>query len=184
MQLKFFSFLAVLTTLTLSICGTFALYQPAVAKGSQFFCKTATTKDGTIVPATIARTESGEEIPLILWISNYFSAVGGTPQNRCEEVSKRFQRYHDNGWLKYITTGIFNNYSVICVAKSVKSECLKSDIIVTLPPGIDRFDALSKLLDLNRIASGRPLYLTDDLIIYINGEAFINVEILIKRNAK
>jgi hypothetical protein len=86
---------------------------------------------------------------------------------------------------------IINYASAIILVETVNlrflhsfSESLKSDIIVTLPPGIDRFDALSKLLDLNRIASGRPLYLTDDLIIYRNGEAFINVEILIKRNAK
>jgi len=161
----------------------FSLYQPAaVAGGTQFSCKTDTTEDGIIVPATIAKTEKGTETSIILWISRYFTASGGTPEARCANVSNRLQRYYDNGWLTYFKTDVVNNLGVICVARSASSKCLNSDVIVTLPPNVNRFQALDQLLKLQRIASsGKPLYLTDEFIIYRDGEALINVKVMIDR---
>jgi hypothetical protein len=175
---------ATLTKFTVFISVIFSLYQPAVvAGGTQFSCKTATTEDGITVPATIAKTEKGTEIPIILWISKYFSSSGGTPQSRCNTVSNRLQRYHDNGWLTtYFTADVVNNLGVICIVRSTSSKCLNSDVIVTLPPNVNRFKALDQLMALQRNASsGKPLYLTDNLIIYRNGEAFINVKVMIDR---
>jgi hypothetical protein len=174
--------LAKLMFLTQAIFFTstiFAFTPSVIARETKFFCGTAITENGVTVPATITRSERGQEIALILWVSKYFK---GTPQSRCLEVSSRFQKYYENELLPYIRTDVINNLGVICVGRSSSVEkCLKSDVIVTLLPNVNRFEALDRLLSLGRFASGRPIYLTDTLIIYRNGEALVNVKIFMDR---
>jgi hypothetical protein len=79
----------------------------AKAQNSVFYCGT----DGEI-PTTMAST-SQDEVPVIRWVSDYFADSGWTPQARCEEVSQRFQTYHQNGSLKFLTTGRMNGQPVV-----------------------------------------------------------------------
>ncbi len=158
-------------------CGIVFAFHPSVtAQETNFSCGAAIHNQQT-VPATLAFSRrGGSPVHLIYWISEYFSRSGSTPQQRCEITSERLQTYYDNGLLQrqYIRTGMFNNYGVICITRTVGGECLESDILITLLPGVDRFNALSNLFDLNRIAAGRPLYLTDDLIFYTDREAYVS----------
>lgn len=154
---------------------------PGLAQDTEFFCGEGETTQEETVPATIARTSSNEEIIVILWAAEYFNQADNTSEFRCQLVSRRFQRYLDNDLLKYISVGIFNGLEVICVARSLSESCAETDIIVTLPPGVDRFEALDALLDLRRLAAGRPLYLTDNLISYRDGEVYINFDTFVNR---
>jgi hypothetical protein len=159
-----------------------SLYQKSlVASESTFFCGSESYR-GETVPTTYINPETGgQAIAFIYWVSDYFENAGGTPQRRCEEVSRRLQAYYDAGLLEHINTGIVNDLSVICIARSTDNRCTDSDIIVTLAPNVDRFNALRVMTHIRRQVNLRPLELTDDLIVYQNGEAYINFEVFIER---
>lgn len=123
-------------------------------------------------PVTLARTPRGD-IAVIRWASGFFSGAGFTPQKRCEEVSSRFQTYHSNGTLKYLTTGRVNNQPVICTAQNRGSGC--RDVLITLEPEDNPNQVLRQLLSirsgassgpLSRGGSTRPLYI--NLYEYLN----------------
>jgi Circadian oscillating protein COP23 len=159
---------------------TVNLQLSTLAKDDKFFCETEINHQGKTIPSTIARAKRGNEIRIIYWFSEYFVSSGDTPIERCKKTSQQFQKYYDNGWLKYIRTGSLNGFGVICVSRIQGGQCLTTDIITILPPNIDRVKALDNLLDLRRIVSGKPLYLSNQLITYENGEAYINFNIFLK----
>jgi len=85
-------------------------------------------------PTTVVDTPRGK-IQLIVWESDYFRDAGWTPLKRCQEVTKRFQEFSDQGVLKYITTGKINKYPVICVARQVPGkgyQCQSNGLLITL----------------------------------------------------
>ena len=128
-----------------------------------FFCGTQTYRNER-VPVTYINPETGgRPVALIHWVSEYFSASGATPQRRCEIVTTRLQAYYDEGSLGNINTAKFSNGSqVICVVRSNSYECTEADIVLTLPPGVDRFDALNVMTDMVNALRSAPLELTDD----------------------
>lgn len=118
--------------------------------GVSFECRTST--DG--VPTTMAVTERGS-IPLIRFISNYFSESGWNPQRRCDEIASRFQTYNSQGTLKYFTTGQKNGYPALCVVKEQNGGCL--DLLITLKKGDDPNAPLRQLLELRDRGNSGPL---------------------------
>ncbi|UBF24623.1 COP23 domain-containing protein [Kovacikia minuta CCNUW1] len=63
------------------------------------------------------------------------SALGGgwTPQNRCNEISRRLESYRPDGLLE-MRTGVENGYNTVCVTTQRVSNCR---IVLTVPPGQD-----------------------------------------------
>lgn len=64
------------------------------------------------------------------------SQLGGgwTPERRCNEITRRFEAYRQDGLLE-LTTDVENNYDIICVTTQVSpSDCR---IVLTVPPGQD-----------------------------------------------
>ncbi len=85
-------------------------------------------------PTTVVDTPRGR-IQLIVWESDYFRDSGWSPQKRCQEVTKRFQDFSDQGILKFVTTGKMNKYPVICVGKQVPGggyQCQPNGLLITL----------------------------------------------------
>jgi len=118
-----------------------------VARG--FTCGTAAG-----VPATNAVTSSGKQLPVIRWTSSTFNDAGWSQQRRCEEVSARFDSFHKQGRLNYITTGRMNGLPVICTAPSKESGC--DGLLFTLKPGQDATATLKNLLEI-RVKARGPL---------------------------
>lgn len=121
------------------------------------------------VPATMAKTRRGY-VPVIKWSSEYFGASGWSPEARCQEVSKRFESYHRDGTLNFLTTGRMNRQSVVCVAQSQGGPC--SGLLFTLKPGSNPGQTLQKLLDVRHRATG-PLN-ESAARVYIDMEKFLN----------
>lgn len=96
------------------------------------------------VPATLALTSEGYS-PVIRWKSNYFSADGYDPLYRCQVVSPKFEKYHKQGILNYLTTGVHDGNNIVCVAKEKDGPCV--GVLFTLKPGSDSFMTLKRLLD-------------------------------------
>lgn len=95
-------------------------------------------------------------------------------------MAARFQRYHDNGTLNYMRTDKSGNYPVICIASDKGGNCRQQDVLVTLEPGTDADAVLQRMLDLRRRVGG-PIELSDDLFFYVDGEAYVDMEVFLKQ---
>ncbi len=111
--------------------------------------------DANGVPATVVKTKSGKQVPIIYWKSSTFSGSGWTPERRCREVSMRFQQFHSTDNLEFITTGRMNGLPVICVANSNGGPC--AGLLYTLKPGQNATATLQKLFDVQKKPDGSPL---------------------------
>jgi hypothetical protein len=96
------------------------------------------------VPATLALTSEGYS-PVIRWKSGYFAADGYDPLYRCQVVSPKFEKYHKQGILNYLTTGVHSGNNIVCVAKEKDGPC--TGVLFTLKPGSDPMTTLRRLLD-------------------------------------
>jgi hypothetical protein len=111
-----------------------------------FYCGTS---QGS--PATLAKSGS-RVVPIIRWSSDAFSDSGFSPERRCQEVSKRFQTYYDDGSLSFITTGRMNGQNVVCVARSHGGPC--AGLLFTLKPGANPTQVINQLFNIRTRASG------------------------------
>lgn len=150
--------------------------QPTYAVDTIFFCGKS-KHQGRTVPATYVRTQSGRQLMMLRWVSENSFPPPWTPQIRCNEVSRRFQRSYDHGTLRYIITGIINKQSVVCAVAQQGDACTNNNVLFTLKPGTKPSAVLTSLLDTRGLAAGRVLDEAggDDLIIdvgaYIQGIA-------------
>ena len=115
-------------------------------------------------------TKSGKQVPIIYWKSETFSSSGWTPTRRCQEVSARFQDYHQSGMLNYITTGRMNGLPVICVAKTNGGGC--AGLLYTLKPGQNATATLKKVLDVQTKPGAAPLEETTARL-YVNFDSMV-----------
>jgi hypothetical protein len=107
-------------------------------------------------PTTIVDTARGR-IELIVWKNNYFSQSGWTPQRRCNHISQRFQKFSDNGTLRYVAVGTMNEQKIICVAIKKKSgiRCRDDGLLLTLEPKDDPNTVLDLLFNYaSRVSTG------------------------------
>ncbi|HIK38055.1 MAG: COP23 domain-containing protein [Geminocystis sp.] len=109
-------------------------------------------------PTTVVDTPRGR-IALIVWQSDYFRSSGWTPQKRCYEVTRRFQKFSDEGKLRYITTGTINNQPAICVGERKPGgfECLPDGLLITLERGDNPKEVLQNLFLAANPVGGRSL---------------------------
>jgi hypothetical protein len=126
-----------------------ATISPVAAQPSDAKFSCGTTQG---VPATVVQTSRGN-ITVIRWVSNVFGEQYG-PEYRCRVVSAKFQQFHKDGQLNYLTTGVSNGQSVVCVASSKGGPC--SGILFTLKPGSDPQNTLARLMNV-RVQAGPAL---------------------------
>ncbi|MBN3907740.1 MAG: hypothetical protein HWQ35_14620 [Nostoc sp. NMS1] len=125
--------------------------QGGVAERISFSCSPSING---IPPSTMAKTPRGE-IAVIRWVSDHFKDSGFGRQTRCDLVSKNFQKYQDDGTLNYITTGIMNEQSVVCVSSKAGGYC--TGLLFTLKPDEDASRVIQQLFDISYKAQA-PLY--------------------------
>jgi hypothetical protein len=111
----------------------------SAAPGTKYFCGQSQGK-----PATIAQTPTGDVV-VIRWTSDHFEKSGYTPAERCRIVSDKFQQYHQNGTLRYITTGRENRQLVVCTAQNLNGGCVGT--LFTLKPGSNPKATLKALMN-------------------------------------
>jgi hypothetical protein len=130
-------------------------------------------------PTTVVDTPRGR-IELIVWQSGFFSGSGWTPEKRCQEIAKRFQKFSDNGTLRYISTGVINKQNVVCVVNRQPGkgyDCIKDGLLLTLQPQDNPNQVMKELFSsaskvggtpITRDPEGKEVFAIDD---YINEEA-------------
>jgi len=110
-------------------------------------------------PVTVVDTKRGR-IELIIWESEFFSGTGYTPQQRCNQVTARFQKHFDAKTLRYISTGTMNQQPVICVAQNDAGDCRSDGLLITLQPKDDPNQVLRELFNLRERANSGGIYRT------------------------
>ncbi|MGD1918112.1 MAG: COP23 domain-containing protein [Pleurocapsa sp.] len=140
---------------------------------------------------TTVNTERGS-LPLIRWIDRSFPPPF-TPEQRCKIVSERFQKFDNNGTLKYIKADTVNNLPALCVAAYVGGGCLPDGLLVTFKPGTDANDTLIKLLDQRVWAARETIELDssgsvapgeESVISQVDGTTYVNMELFLNWNNK
>lgn len=148
------------------------------ATSRTFFCGSESYR-GELTPTTYIRPETGgNPVALIYWVKDYFN---DPPEERCLAATNKMQAYYDNGELEHINTDVIGGLPVLCIAQNANHRCTSSDVVVTLRPETDRFQALDVMLNLLRRIGDDPLEITDDLLIYRRGEEYLNLDVFLEK---
>lgn len=140
----------------------------------RFFCDSGDNG----IPTTFVTTPQGT-YPVIRWVSDYFSPHGYDQGTRCRQVSDKFQTYFNDGNLNYITTGMINHQSVICVSDSKGGAC--QGVLFTLKPEENASRIIQQLFDLRSGAASGPLEESGSRL-YLDFNRYINDTILHRGN--
>jgi hypothetical protein len=170
MQIPALTSILAFTALTVTVSVNPGLSQEIPKQEISFACRSISYPGNTEkVPTTMAFVpdkKSNPYVPIIAWKSNSFPSSEWTPKKRCEQVSKKFQQFHQQGRLDYLSTGKLNGLGVICAAKP--GECNKNNILFSVRPGVNPITVLAELKD---IREGR----TSDLTCLNLGEYLKNI---------
>jgi hypothetical protein len=123
------------------------------------------------IPTTVAHTSQHGDVPIIKWVSDYFAKSGFDNQTRCNKVSEKFQTYHNQGTLKYFTTGKVNAQPVVCAVASQDTACNENTMLFTLQPTSNMNKTLQQLIDVRTGASSLTLNETER--IYVEFDTFL-----------
>ena len=164
--------------LTQTLIG-FSLMVGAIATGAESTVAQDRFACNTKHMTTNVQTERGS-IPLIQWTNRSFPPPY-TPEQRCQIVSSRFKKFHNNGTLKYIKAATVNNQPALCVAAYAGGECLPDGLLVTFKPGTDANQTLLRILDRRVWAASGPIQLSskdkpEAIISQVNGQTYVNME--------
>jgi Circadian oscillating protein COP23 len=133
-----------LVAATITLIGLISAIPPTTAQTQvQFTCNQSYDQQSDRrFPTTFAWTSKGKTA-VIRWVKN----LGGySPQDRCQDVSPRFQEAYDNGTLNLITNGKVKGQPVICTAKEYDAAC--ETVLMTLRPKEDSLKILNNLKDI------------------------------------
>lgn len=171
MILKPQSFVSLLTGFAVSLGLVAILPQSTSAQftpKNKFFCGTSNGQ-----PVTLVRS-SKRDVPLIRWTDNSFP-LPWNPQQRCEEISQRLQRFYDNKVLDYVAAKMWRGQPVLCITDG-RGKCRDDGLLVTLKTGTDLQRTFERLTDNLRGGAGSPLELSgNEAITYTNGEAYLDI---------
>ena len=92
-----------------------------------FYCGEYTDEaSGETFPATMAYVPQRKaSVSIIAWKSNYIPAWDA--KRRCDTVSPKFQTFHEEHRLDYLTTGVNNGYDIICAVVKPGQPCTPED---------------------------------------------------------
>lgn len=129
------------------------------------------------IPATVAWIPKRQgHVHFIAWKSEFFS---WSPKKRCQQVTKDFQKYYDEGRLSYLSTGKRNGYPVICTAKPGEN-CNQDNHLFTIKPGQNAQLVLQRLLDIGEGKSGRPIYQSSGKQLHVEVQKIFDNASLVK----
>jgi hypothetical protein len=114
---------------------------------------------------TYAEIPGGSKQAIISWKSEYFSQSGWTPQERCEEVSPKFDQASINNQLNYITNDTKNNLPIVCAAIDETESC--GLMLFTLRPEDNQEFVREMLIDLGKGAAMKPIEQSGSNKVYI-----------------
>ncbi len=83
------------------------------------------------LPTTVAWIpEKRGHIRIVIWKSEIF--LGWKPEQRCQNVSPKFQKFYENSSLNYLTNGKVKGYPVICAVATEGDKCSRDNQLFQL----------------------------------------------------
>ena len=158
----------------MAVCTSILTISPPIqASSDKYSCQEV---DG--IYGIYSRTERGDMRLLNFKqdVSQDWSVV-----KRCDEIARRFQRFSDNGILKFIGSGYVNQQPVLCAVIAKGQLCNSENVIVTLLSQNDPIEAARKLMDTRGLAYGRVINVNGKegkLESYIDGHTYYDLEVL------
>ena len=120
--------------------------------------------NGQKVPATVVnKPKSKTQTTIISWKpNNYYFGEKWSPEERCQEVAKRFQRIHNRDGLKYLVAEVDTwvpdrEMNVVCGVKQENAPCDEDDLLFTLEGKDDPNEVLKSLIDRRKFPSKEPV---------------------------
>ena len=122
-----------------------------------FYCGEITDKKtGESIPATVAYVPQREaNVAIIGWKKHW---VGWNPQDRCKEVSPKFQTFYDNGRLNYISHGENAGYDIICALLDKDEQCNGDNQLFQVRPSNEPENVVSDLMGNLKGDNFQPIY--------------------------
>ena len=102
--------------------------EPEENSNQRYFC--GKSQDDT--PTTFARSVVRGKVAVIRWERDNWQNT--TPEERCEEVSARFERVSKANNLQYLTRGFLNEQPIVCGVSSYGDACKEENLLLTLQP--------------------------------------------------
>jgi len=165
-------------TLAISLIGVgaaFTLQSPSQAQ-TRFECLLPVTGPHVGVPTTYVKVGPDERKAVIRWVSRYSSGSGYTPQQRCLEVTRRFNTlYTRPGGIDIITTGYLNGLPVIYSPSNGRERANSDNVLFTLKRGDDGTRIIQQLFDLREGAGTDPLFESSSDSASLNFGTFLDI---------
>jgi hypothetical protein len=165
-------------TLAISLIGVgaaFTLQSPSQAQ-TRFECLLPVTGPHVGVPTTYVKVGPDERKAVIRWVSRYSSGSGYTPQQRCLEVTRRFNTLDARpSGIDIITTGYLNGLPVIYSPSNGRERANSDNVLFTLKRGDDGTRIIQQLFDLREGAGTDPLFESSSDSASLNFGTFLDI---------
>lgn len=172
MKLKFFTKTLLSAGIGISLSISTTMNQSSSAQQKTYFCA---QRNGEYT--TFVKTRRGN-IPFLTYSS--FGAEWNS-RRRCQTISERFQKNHQNGNLKYIRTGQINGYPVLCAVSSSRESCIDYNVLITLQYGTDAQSVLKSIENYRVRSSGKIIRVNADSLYSYDeqGELYLNLDVFV-----
>ena len=140
-----------------------------------FYCGTMIHREqGRVsrrIPATVAYVpQRRANIPIVGWTEHL---VGWSPEARCRAVSPKFQAFHEDGRLNYLSNGESAGYPIICALLDKQETCSGENQLFQIKPGSKPENVISGLQDILDGKNSRPIYQNSGDRFYIKISEFL-----------
>jgi hypothetical protein len=126
----------IITAGAIALGATAIIQQPSSAQTNQFVCDSSSG-----IPTILANG-----FPIMTF--RYLGFGKYTPQMRCQHIANKFNVFAPTGKLKFLTSGIVNNYPVICFVSTYGTPCHPDTVLLTLKPDDNAAVVLQQLFNL------------------------------------
>ena len=146
---------------------------PPMSDRINFYCGEYIDKSsGETIPATMAYVPQRKaSVSIIAWKTHI---PEWDAQRRCETASPKFQSFYEEGRLDYITTGVSNNYDIICAAVKPGQTCNAENQLFQVKANDDPQAVLEGLTGIIEGTASEPIYQNSGGKIYVSMEELLN----------
>jgi hypothetical protein len=144
-------------TVALMVASTAIAFPRAGQTQTTFVCRIPPSGRFAGYPATIANTNAGPKI-IISWQREGLAGARYTAMDRCQEVTRRFNRLNARpGGIGIITTGYLKGSPVIYSPMQGRQRASDSNLLITLKPGDNATQKIQALFDIRAGSGTQPL---------------------------
>ncbi len=148
------------TTVAIALNAT-PTYSQSEPNKVTFLCRNVKdSASGEKIPTTVAWIpERQAYVQIVGWKSDYFKESGWDGARRCQTVTPKFQKFYDEGNLKYLTAGdVKDEEQAICAIRNPGEQCNETNQLFTIKPHEYSDVVLERLMGVLKGKYNQPFY--------------------------